>query len=155
MQSGLGNRILGGWEFSGILIAETGTPLNFGCNCPFNTPGNHQSPNVTGPITEPKGVDTQLWFNTSNFSQPDASTFGNVGPYDISGPNLFNLDAALFRRIQMTERFKLEFRTEWFSATNSPQFSNPGTTFGSSTFGKVTGTNGGARVIDFGAKLIF
>lgn len=150
-----GNRLVGGWQFSGILSFYTGSPLNFTYNGPFNTPGNHQSPNVSGSIRKLKGVDTQLWFDTSVFSAPDASTFGNVGPYILSGPNVFNLDASLFKNIQISERFKLEFRSEWFSATNTPQFNNPDVTLGDSNFGRVTSVNGGNRNIDFALKLLF
>lgn len=112
------------------------------------------------------GIDAQPWFNTSVFQDPTKlfgkPTFGNVGQYILSGPNTFNLDAALFKNIQMTERFKLEFRTEWFSALNNPQFAAPDVNVGDSTFGLVKGTlgtypasTGGARNIDLGLRLIF
>ncbi|HKV26593.1 MAG TPA: carboxypeptidase regulatory-like domain-containing protein [Candidatus Acidoferrum sp.] len=154
------NAIFGGWRFSNVVTFMTGTPFNFGCNChTLNTPGNHQSPWVTGPITEPKGVDTQLWFNTSVFEDPytannNTVTFGNVGRYILSGPNLFNLDSSLAKVFRLSERFSFEFRTDWFSATNTPQFNNPDVTLGDANFGHVTGA-GGARNIYFGGRLIF
>jgi hypothetical protein len=162
------NQIVGGWRFTGIARALSGIPLQFGCSCQsINTPGNGQSPWVDGPITKMRGVGVgNPWFNTSVFADPTklfgTPTFGNVGQYILSGPNFFNLDASLFKNFQITERFKLEFRTEWYGALNNPQFGNPGTTFGSSSFGLVTGTygtypasTGGARVIDFGLRLMF
>jgi len=154
------NTVLGGWRFSNIVTFMTGTPFNFGCNChTLNTPGNHQSPWLTGPIAEPKGVDTQLWFDTSVFQDPFAAnnntvTFGNVGRYILSGPNFFNLDSSLAKVFRLTERFNFEFRTDWFSATNMPQFNNPDVTLGDANFGHVTGA-GGARSIFFGGRLIF
>ena len=155
----------GGWRLSSVITFMTGTPLNFGCTCAtINTPGNSQSPWLTGTITEPKGVDTQPWFNTSVFADPTKlfgkPTFGNVGPYILSGPNFFNIDSSLAKNFRLTERFNLQFRTDWFSATNTPQFSNPNVTFGSATFGDVKSTQtasgtGGARNIYFAARLIF
>jgi hypothetical protein len=165
---GVMDQIVGGWRFTGIARALSGTPLQFGCSCQsINTPGSGQSPWVSGPITKMKGIGPgNPWFNTSVFADPTklfgTPTFGNVGQYILSGPNFFNLDASLFKNFQITERFKLEFRTEWYGALNNPQFGNPGLTFGSSTFGLVTGTygtypasTGGARVIDFGLRLMF
>lgn len=150
------NTVVGGWRFSSVVTFMTGTPFNFGCTCKtINTPGNHQSPNVTGPIAEPKGVDKQLWFDTSVFQDPGGTAFGNVGRYILSGPNFFNLDSSLAKAFRLTERFNFEFRTDWFSATNMPQFNNPGVTLGNADFGRVTSTAGGARNIYFGGRLTF
>ena len=160
IQTGPLNTVFGGWRFSNVLTFMTGTPFNFGCNChTLNTPGNHQSPWVTGPIAEPKGVDTQLWFDTSVFQDPytannNTVTFGNVGRYILSGPNFFNLDSSLAKVFRLTERFNLEFRSDWFSATNTPQFNNPDVTLGDANFGHVKGA-GGARNIYFGMRLDF
>lgn len=151
--------ILGGWQLGTVTTFMTGTPLNFSCSCAsIQTPGNHQSPWVTGPITEPKGVDNQPWFNTSVFQDPTKlfgkPTFGNVGRYILSGPNFFNLDASLAKRFRITEQMNLEFRSDWFGATNTAQFNNPDVTLGDANFGLVKGA-GGARNIYFGARLIF
>jgi TonB-dependent receptor-like protein len=160
LATGPGNAILGGWELSGILTLQSGTPLSFGCNCKsINTPGNNQYAWQSGPaIKKLYGVDTQPWFDTSVFADPTVlfghPTFGNTGLRTLSGPGSFNLDAAIFRRIRLSESFELEFRSEWFSATNTPQFFNPDTTFGDANFGLIKGA-GGARSIDFGAKLVF
>lgn len=161
LQNGPLNTVLGGWRVSNVITFMTGTPLNFGCNClSIKSPGNHQSPSITGPVAEPKGVDTQLWFDTSVFFDPtkaapgNAPTFGNVGAYWISGPNLFNLDSSLAKVFRLTERFNFEFRTDWFSTTNTPQFNNPDVTLGDANFGKIKGA-GGARNIFFGGRLLF
>ena len=159
LQSGPGNVILGGWELSGAWAAHTGFPLNFSTNSSsFNTPGNQQFPNESGPFTKLHGIGTaNPWFDKSVFSFPAAGTQGNVGNYVQQGPGFFNMDAALSRTIKLNERFKLLLRTEWLHATNTPQFANPGTTYGSSSFGLVTSTTGlgGQRVIDMVGKLIF
>ncbi len=153
--SGLAGKLLGGWELASVWEFATGFPLNFSCTCAaFNTPGSQAFPNINGPLTKLYGIRDQPWFNTGVFSVPAAGTQGNVGNYISSGPDYFNLDASLFRRLQLTERFNLELRSEWFHATNTPQFSNPNTTLGSSSFGLVTSASG-SRVIDLAAKLTF
>ncbi|MGH9404829.1 MAG: carboxypeptidase regulatory-like domain-containing protein [Terriglobia bacterium] len=159
LNSGPVSRVVGGWEISGILSLTSGGMMNFGCTCQsLNAPGNGQSPWQLGPIYKLGGVDTQPWFTSNSFADPTKlfgkPTFGNIGPYSMAGPNYFNIDTALYRSFRLTERFNLELRTDWFHSTNTPQFSNPGTTFGSSSFGFITGAGGG-RSIDVGAKLIF
>lgn len=155
VNSGFASKLLGGWEFAGIWEFATGFPLNFSCTCAaFNTPGNQAFPNINGPFQKLYGIDTKPWFNTGLFSVPAPGTQGNVGNYVSSGPDFFNLDASLFRRIQLTERLGLELRSEWFHATNTPQFANPNTTLGSSSFGLVTSATG-ARLISLAGKLTF
>lgn len=158
-QSGPANIILGGWQITGVWTLMSGTPLNFGCNCvALNTPGNHQSPELIAPFRRLYGVNTNNWFDPTSFADPSVlfgkPTFGNVGRYILSGPGYFNLDAALFRNIRLTERFNLQLRTDWYSATNTPHFSNPDVSPGDSTFARVTGA-GGSRAIDLGLKLSF
>jgi hypothetical protein len=109
------------------------------------------------------GVGTgAAWFSTSSFAQTAApGAFGNVGRNYLSGPNFFNLDAALSKAIRITERFGLDLRLEAFGATNTPQFffasnggSSNGTTFGSNSFGHVTSASGG-RTLQLGVKFNF
>ncbi len=160
LQSGPLNYIFGGWQLTSVVTLMSGLPLNFTCSCSsaLNTPNNQQSPELVGQFTKLYGINTLPWFNTSAFVDPTllfgTPTFGNVGRYIGSGPGFFNLDAALFKNIHVKERFNLEFRTDWYSATNSPQFNNPDTNLGDSNFGLVTGA-GGNRTIDLGLKLSF
>ena len=159
LQNGPAGLILGGWQVSGIWTLMSGSPLNFGCTCKsLNAPGNGQSPQQVGAFQKLYGVNTNYWFATSAFADPTVlfgqPTFGDIGRYILSGPGFFNLDAALFRNFRLTEKFRLEMRTDWYSATNTPHFDNPNVTLGSSTFGRITGA-GGARAIDVGAKIVF
>ncbi|HEV2276107.1 MAG TPA: TonB-dependent receptor [Acidobacteriaceae bacterium] len=153
--TGIASKIFGGFQLTGMWELTSGFPLNFSCTCTgFNTPGNQAFPNMTGHVQKLYGIQTKPWFSTANFSVPAAGTQGNVGNYISSGPGFFNLDASLFRRVQLSERFGLELRTEWLHATNTPQFSNPNTTLGSSSFGLVSGATGG-RIVDLAGKITF
>lgn len=175
LQSGLGRWILGDWQLSGVLTLMTGRPMTFGTTVSANTPGSSITPDVTGPVKILHGIagpgGSDLWFDTSVFKQPldpDGKTphFGNMGRNNIDGPGLGNLDFALFRKFQLTERLKGEFRFESFNFTNTPAFANPNTTLGSADFGKVTGTlaglisnqgvgGTGPRSIQLGLKISF
>jgi hypothetical protein len=50
---------------------------------------------------------------------------------------------------------KLPFAAQFFDAFNHPQFSNPGTTIGSKTYGQITGTVGSARIVEFLMRVYF
>lgn len=156
LPTGLEGKILGGFQFSGVWIAASGFPLNFSCTCSaFNTPGSQAFPNINGRVSKLKGIGTIPWFDITRFSTPAAGTQGNTGSYISQGPRFFNLDATLSRVIPLTERFHMELRSEWLHATNTPQFANPNTQLGSSSFGLVTSTNGGNRIINLAGKLTF
>ncbi|MBI1897492.1 MAG: hypothetical protein HYS04_13355, partial [Acidobacteria bacterium] len=52
--------------------------------------------------------------------------FGNTRANLLRGPGIANWDFGVFRRFDLSERFKMEFRMEAFNFTNTPHFANPG-----------------------------
>ena len=96
----------------------------------------------------------------------------------LYGPGLQRVDLSLFKTFDITERLKLEFRTEAFNVLNTTQFANPNASLsltpctaaapcsGSypvagfqpvSTFGTITSTANAynPRLIQFAARLKF
>jgi hypothetical protein len=61
---------------------------------------------------------------------------------------------ALSRRFNLKERWKLEFRSDFFNILNHANWSNPATSITSSTFGQVT-SFGSPRIIQMALKLYF
>jgi hypothetical protein len=104
------------------------------------------------------------WFDTASFVRTNTNVQGSTGRAIWSGPGLTALNASLSRTIAFREGgLKLQLRLETINATNTAQFSNPNTGFGSN-FGFITGTigsgtgvngTGGGRVVQLGAKLTF
>jgi len=90
-----------------------------------------------------------------NFTNAAAGRLGNMSRYAFTGPGFFNLDASVSRKFPIRERMGLEFRMEAFSLTNTPQFSNPSVDITSSNFGKVTGVDGGNRILEMSARFTF
>jgi outer membrane receptor protein involved in Fe transport len=161
--TGAGAAILGDWRVSTFLTVMSGLPLFFtDSNSSLLAPNNTQTPNLVAPVQILHGVGPgNPWFSTTSFAPAAGSTFGNVGRNYLSGPNFFDLDAALSKSIRMTERFNLELRLEAFGATNTPQFffaSNGGSATGltrsSNSFGQITNATGG-RVLQLGVKFNF
>jgi len=92
--------------------------------------------------------------NLSSDATP-AYGFGNSGRGVAYGPDQRNFDLELSKRIPIRESMNLEFRSEFFNAFNTPQFQNPNTNLGTSSFGFVTATSVAARIIQFALKLNF
>jgi hypothetical protein len=149
--------LLGGWQFSGIFTAYSGTPINFTANgATLRAPGNTQFPNLNGGDPEVFGDigPGQAYFDTSVFSQPEQNTWGNMTRNSsIDGPGFWNLDASLVKRLRFGN-VAAELRADAFNLTNTPHFNNPNGTLGNAQFGQVTGAFG-ARLVRFGARVIF
>ena len=102
----------------------------------------------------------QSWFNTSCFAAPPAWGYGTESRVDASlrAKGINNFDFAVFKKTSITERFNVEFRTEFFNLFNHPQFGPPNGTCCSdnnANFGVVTNTVNLPRLIQFGLKFNF
>jgi hypothetical protein len=91
-------------------------------------------------------------------------------PGTIAGPGFHRLDFSLFKDFTFTERYRLQFRTEFFNILNHPNFSAPGfggngvvaignsLNFNSSAFGQIGSTRDAPydpRQIQFALKLYY
>ena len=155
--SGVAHWVLGGWQFSGIFTAYSGTPINFtASDATLGAPGNQQRPNVSGEPEILGGIGPgQKYFDVSVFSAAPAATFGSMTRNDsISGPGFWNLDASLVKRLTFGHRVNVELRADAFNLTNTPHFNNPNGSFGSSTFGEIN-SSFGQRLVRFGARILF
>ncbi len=167
-------RWLGGWQFNGIVTLQTGTPFNVTANndglVDSNNPvyANCIGNPYAGATRNPKlYTTTGFIINPAAFSQPGPGQFGTCAPYQFYGPGIQTWDLSLFKEFRFTDRYSLQFRTEFFNAFNHPNFANPSANIGSpGSFGKVNntlapilGTDSGGpgdpREIQFALKLYF
>jgi hypothetical protein len=82
----------------------------------------------------------------------------------IRDPGQRNLDFSLAKNLNVTERAKLQFRSEFFNAFNTPYFSDPNN-IGFSTInsitpdaprvGEIRSLRTSMRIVQFGLKLSF
>jgi hypothetical protein len=145
---GVAAALAGGWQLNGVWTWQSGLPLNFSASSTnLNAPGNTVWPQQVAPvqILGLKGSNG-YWFTPSSFVNPTGSNLGNVGRNILNGPRLFNISGSVFRRFNITERVKLEFRAEAFNATNTPLFDSPDTTLGDANFGRITTAHGNQAV---------
>jgi hypothetical protein len=158
------NAVVGGWTISPILTLHTGFPLSLytGASDPTGTHSRGLRPDCNGTNTvfgRRNATATQgggfLWFDPSNYSDP-TTTFGTCSPQlgGLRGPGYYNWDASLQKNFQLSERFKLQFRTDFLNAFNRVNLASPNTTVASTTTGVIQFSQP-ARNIQFALKLYF
>jgi hypothetical protein len=119
---------------------------NKGSGC-LNSCGSDRADRVPGvPLNVRQGGRsnwTKAYFNPAAFTVRHDGTFGTSGRNIFQGPPDFNIDSSLAKNWSIRERYKLQFRFEFFNATNHPVMANPDNTAGDANFGKINGGNGG------------
>ena len=152
---------LGGWQVNFTNIYQTGFPLaiyqNNNLNSVLGT--GVQRPNATGAAANMSGsVETRLnsYINPAAFSTAQSYTYGNLSrTINYRGPGTKNWDLSLFKNFAVTEKLNAEFRAEALNAFNSPQFPNPNTKYGNSSFGVINNQVNFARLIQLGFRVSF
>src|SRR4029077_1936995 len=112
------------------------------------------------PLAPGNSQRTQTGPNVGLFSRPAYGTHGNLGRNVFTGPGINNWDMVASKNTQISERFRLEFRTEAYNLFNHAHFALPGQfienkgTFGQSqsTVGRPDGTTS-ARQLQAALKL--
>jgi len=156
------NRLIGGWQFNGIVEFQSGLPLiitqganNVGLFNPTQRPTwNGNDANLSGSTND----RVNKWFDTSAFSITPAFTWGNtprVMP-DLRADGIKNFNLSIFKNNSFSGgKLNAQFRAEFFNAFNRVQFSPPATRVDQNNFGVVSGQANSPRQIQLSAKLIF
>jgi len=171
--NGFAGGLLGGWSISGIVIVQSGGPISlidrsggsvYGFAGPATVtlcPGATNKDLVTSGSTASRLYN---WINKSAICRTpaigsDGSTgYGSTGQSIMDGPGQFNTDFSFGKTTAvggLRENAQLAFRVEFYNALNHPQFSNPGTNFGTANFGVVSRASVAPRLIQFGLKYVF
>ena len=154
--NGVTRAVLGGWQITGLVQAQTGTPFTVGTGDdvagigPGN--GNNSMPatiyNVTGDphLDDPKFAtfsgESAFYFNPAAFGPPAAGTFTTQRNRNLLyGPGFQNWTGSLFKTFRVAEGQGITFRGEVFNIPNHPNWNGPDTNPKSGTFGKVTNKN--------------
>jgi hypothetical protein len=147
--------VLGGWKSNSIVSMRGGFPFSATvsgdvCNCAANA----QRAQLVGDPDSGFERSREKWFNTEAFVRPVTGTFGNSGRNILTGPGEATVSFSLFRTIGLTERAKLQFRSEFFNLFNRVNFGNPGGAVGTTSYG-IINSAGDARIIQFALKFEF
>ncbi|HYL11831.1 MAG TPA: carboxypeptidase regulatory-like domain-containing protein [Terriglobales bacterium] len=130
--------LLGGWEISGIITAQSGQPYTAFVNTDLNNDGNRSNERVPG---------------------------SSRNTYRL--PSIFSVDPRITRNIRFTERFNLKLIAEAFNILNRQNITSVRTTLynvaggrlvpqtsGASAFGLPT-NDIGPRILQLAAKFVF
>jgi Carboxypeptidase regulatory-like domain/TonB dependent receptor len=184
--SGVAGKVFGGWSINTNIVLQGGQPITL--TCPSATwAATNNSNNCYDIIVPGQSLDTGIHIdsngkvsffgNPAAFAQPapctalpcPLSTLGGP-PGQVAGPTFKRMDFSTFKEMQLNERFRLEFRAEFFNIFNHPNFNAPNFggngvvsvsgsgNFTSSTFGEIGSTRDAPydpRQIQFALKLYF
>ena len=156
--SGIAGALLNDWSVNGILSLNAGRPFTILSNDRSNTGAGHIArANCLGDA-QPGGFDRTIdhWFDTTQFAEPAAFTFGDCGSNSVRAPGSKNLNMSLFRNFPLPKDRRIEFRVEAFNVLNWTNYAIPGQSVSDPrTFGRITGTLQDPREMQFAIKLYY
>jgi hypothetical protein len=180
-QSRLVKSLAGGWQLSGIVVLESGVPVDLhmgGKQSNNGIPNANNRPDLVGKISYPHSNVTctpactqQIqYIDPSVFAAPTIGSWGDLGHYAIRGPGRDNWNLSLFKSFWFNEErgSRLELRLESFNTWNHTQFNGVDNTVSfnydpvtklpttrvSNTFGRFSSAFD-PRILQLGGKLYF
>ena len=167
--------ILGGFKFSEVLQAFSGSPLAVtGNSCGTNPAQITCMPTANPAFSGPARINGKWgqgitaantsaisYINSSAFLTTAAYQFGNTprtAPYNLYSPGNYQLDIALVRAfpLHLSEASSLSFRAEMYNVTNHTWFGVASAAAGASNFGQITtNPNYARRAIQLSGRISF
>ena len=155
--AGAEGKLLGGWQTSGILSLQNGTPFTvtsgalpswmasgFVGDFPDVIAGAHVKYNTRDP--------NHYFDPASAFLLPAAGIVGNAGRDILVSPGIASLNAVLVKKTRFRENLNLEFRAEFYNILNHANFGFPSGT-GAAAFVPARTINPVAgRIVDTGSS---
>ena len=161
------NALVGGWEISAIVVAQTGYPFTVTSQDFSNTGSASPRPDRTCSGVLDKRSPSQ-WFNPDCFTTAALETalsngaprFGNSGRNILTGPGLVDVDTSLIKRFSIFERLNAEFQVQVFNLFNHPNYSVPDAVLGDGHTGQIFstvpgGTTGSNREVQVALEVKF
>ena len=166
--------IRGGWQFNGVMTAQTGRPFTVIAGKDQSKTALTQSGTLggdraiqVGPAFGPgacandklTGSCVDL-LNTTSFTLPPIGGFGTTSKGQFRWPGQFTWDTGLVKNFQISERWAVQFRAEYFNILNHPNWSSddasitPVVTKSSPQFGAIR-TADDPRIGQLAIKIIF
>jgi len=161
------DRILGGWQLSGVWQAQSGTPFSVSFNS--SNPGfpSGRADYHAGISPYPNTKEHSAWLSPiagGAFTVP-AYTYGNFGNSQrnmLYGPCFSIWNGGVHKDFKIMEGVNFQFRAEGFDLLNRTNFSNPNANISvPTTWGTITSTatnntgSTGNRELQFGGRLSF
>jgi hypothetical protein len=150
---------IGGWQFSGTLVAQGGNPFTpiMANNQSYSlAAGGSQYPNVVGnPMTSGSSKTVSNWFNVAAFAAPGAGQFGNMRRNSVYGPGIVQFNASLHKVFPISERINFDLSANATNFFNHPSFQQPDALIGPGHVGQIRNLTVGGRAMEFIGKIRF
>jgi len=139
IENNFARAMLQDWSADAIFRARTATPVNsvffnrlFGV---FAVKRPNLVPGVPIYLDDPAAAGGRR-INRSAFVAPPINQQGALGRNSLRGFPVSQLDFSLRRQFKFTERYRLQFRADFFNLFNHPNFGNPPTLLDFPPFGE-------------------
>ncbi|HEY8563535.1 MAG TPA: TonB-dependent receptor [Pyrinomonadaceae bacterium] len=150
------------WTISGIYQAQTGYPFSVFMNG-VDRQGTALSARAS--FADGNGYESNRTADNARvYTGPDRSLFasdvtldgkqGTSGRGAFRGPNFYNMDFSVIKRIPITERVRFTLRADFFNLFNNVNLGVPNSDVTQSNFGLST-TAAPARIIQFAGRFDF
>jgi hypothetical protein len=163
------SKVVGGWEISGVVTAQTGQPFSVSYTAPTSSqyPGlvSGRASVVPGVALYPTKKTLTQWFNPAAFTAPkDANgiaggAYGTSGYNMLRGPGFQNWDMNLKKNTTFGDRYNVQLRADAFNLFNHPNFNTPNANISNSNVATITSTSGTPsyqqRTLEFAVKFNF
>ena len=157
---GFAGAVAGGWSISGIVRAQTGTPVSPSQSGDFSS----NRPNLVG--TDPNAAKFDNFDETLQFWNPAAlsiapdtaggvNSIGNVNRSLVDRPAFWTSDISMAKDFNLTEGTRLQFRWDLINAFNHINEGGPRNNMSGSRFGRIESISGGVRTSQVNLKIIF
>jgi hypothetical protein len=173
--SGFQNQLIGGWSLNWSATLEGGQPIGIGCPSGTAAGLGCGAIRVKGQdlklglhdVQDSSGKGHIAWYgNAAAFAQPCVLGAGGVPTSSptgcvpltgtaalgeltqVPGPGFHRMDFSIFKNFTVTERLKMQFRTEIFNLLNHPNFNAPN--FGGNGVVSVSGSGDFTNLTNFG-----
>jgi|CXWL01.1.fsa_nt_gi hypothetical protein len=182
--NGFVDRAVGGWSIGLIGTWATGTPFhiasgrttfnnsaaNIGAQLVgitfeefkknvgiYNTPAGmfFINPALLNITTNAAGQATNSTLKPGLLAAPAPGTFGNFPVNSLSGPDYYNVDLSVTKRIPITERVRFEIKSTFINVLNHTNFAFGTQNFDANNFGRITGAANLGRRMNFIGQLRF
>jgi hypothetical protein len=153
---GVTTALLGGWTVNAIVSLQSGMPVTVTQATNSNAFAGVvlQRPNLVASPALPSSQRTPAkFFNTAAFATAPQFTFGNASRNPVRGPAYRDVDLAVVKHTHIGEKTDVELRGELFDVTNTPAFSQPNGSFGTTAFGSIISTTTDPRVAQIAVKI--
>ena len=166
--NGLVDRLVNGWELSGVCVFQSGPfmtvttnsdPSGTGYNL-FNANGG-RADRASG-VSPYAGQSIAQWINPAAYADPgnNIGRFGDSSQGDVVGPGSQIVSLSLLKMVAVTERARIQFGAQVANLFNHPNYAPPSNlTVNVPAFGQITSLQsaegGGPRSIQLTGRIVF